>query len=222
MRVATASTDAMVASVHTRRARNRSTLGVSSGRAAATHSGITERTIRKAVNDGRLAYAVDTSPGPWPRQGTVFDQTLRPRGVQDEWLRPILSEGTLDPQPTRPGADWLGRLVPIMIASDLVRVKQERIAADRGQPRQIGAGHFCDQPFGSLIEVASPGIRCTLLHTMPVPVSYSADRATVRHCCQRCAGLRGAVRAVLGGRPTFRLQAVFLLSLDIVDRCCHH
>lgn len=37
--------------------------------AAATYIGITEKTIRKAVKDGRLAYTVDTSPGPWPRQG---------------------------------------------------------------------------------------------------------------------------------------------------------
>lgn len=36
---------------------------------AASCSGITEKTIRKAVKDGRLAYTVDTSPGPWPRQG---------------------------------------------------------------------------------------------------------------------------------------------------------
>ncbi|HMB82151.1 MAG TPA: helix-turn-helix domain-containing protein [Vicinamibacterales bacterium] len=37
--------------------------------AAAAYSGITEKTIRKAVKDGRLAHTVDTSPGPWPRQG---------------------------------------------------------------------------------------------------------------------------------------------------------
>ena len=36
---------------------------------AAKCSGITEKTIRKAVKNGRLAYTVDTSPGPWPRQG---------------------------------------------------------------------------------------------------------------------------------------------------------
>jgi hypothetical protein len=36
---------------------------------AAAHSGITEKTIRKALKDGRLVYTVDTSPGPWPRQG---------------------------------------------------------------------------------------------------------------------------------------------------------
>jgi helix-turn-helix protein len=33
------------------------------------YSGITEKTIRKAIKGGRLAYTVDTSPGPWPRQG---------------------------------------------------------------------------------------------------------------------------------------------------------
>jgi DNA-binding transcriptional regulator YiaG len=36
---------------------------------AVAYSGITEKTIRKAVKDGRLAYTVDTSPGPWPRSG---------------------------------------------------------------------------------------------------------------------------------------------------------
>jgi transcriptional regulator with XRE-family HTH domain len=37
--------------------------------AAATHSGITEKTLRKAIKQGRLPHAVDTSPGPWPRSG---------------------------------------------------------------------------------------------------------------------------------------------------------
>jgi Helix-turn-helix domain len=37
--------------------------------AAAAISGITEKTIRKALKDGRLACTVDTSPGPWPKQG---------------------------------------------------------------------------------------------------------------------------------------------------------
>ena len=36
---------------------------------AAAYSGITDKTIRKALKDGRLASTVDTSPGPWPRQG---------------------------------------------------------------------------------------------------------------------------------------------------------
>jgi hypothetical protein len=36
---------------------------------AAAYSSITEKTLRKALKDGRLAYTVDTSPGPWPRQG---------------------------------------------------------------------------------------------------------------------------------------------------------
>jgi len=36
---------------------------------AATYSGITQKTIRKAIKSGRLAYTVDRSPGPWPRQG---------------------------------------------------------------------------------------------------------------------------------------------------------
>jgi excisionase family DNA binding protein len=37
--------------------------------AAAAYIGITEKTIRKAVKDGRLPYTVDTSSGPWPRSG---------------------------------------------------------------------------------------------------------------------------------------------------------
>jgi DNA-binding transcriptional regulator YiaG len=36
---------------------------------AATFAHITEKTIRKAVKEGRLPYTVDTSPGPWPRSG---------------------------------------------------------------------------------------------------------------------------------------------------------
>jgi transcriptional regulator with XRE-family HTH domain len=36
---------------------------------AATCSGITQKTIRKAIKNGRLAYTVDRSPGPWPKQG---------------------------------------------------------------------------------------------------------------------------------------------------------
>lgn len=36
---------------------------------AAACVSITEKTIRKALKDGRLAFTVDTSPGPWPRQG---------------------------------------------------------------------------------------------------------------------------------------------------------
>lgn len=38
---------------------------------AARYSGITEKTIRKAIKNGRLAYTVDRSPGPGPkRDGT--------------------------------------------------------------------------------------------------------------------------------------------------------
>jgi excisionase family DNA binding protein len=37
--------------------------------AAASYSAITEKTIRKAVKEGRLPYTVDTSPGPWPKPG---------------------------------------------------------------------------------------------------------------------------------------------------------
>lgn len=36
---------------------------------AATFANITEKTIRKAVKEGRLPYTVDTSPGPWPKSG---------------------------------------------------------------------------------------------------------------------------------------------------------
>jgi DNA-binding transcriptional regulator YiaG len=36
---------------------------------AATFANITEKTIRKAIKEGRLPYTLDTSPGPWPRSG---------------------------------------------------------------------------------------------------------------------------------------------------------
>lgn len=36
---------------------------------AAAHSGITEKTLRNAIKEGRLPYMVDTSPGPWPKSG---------------------------------------------------------------------------------------------------------------------------------------------------------
>jgi hypothetical protein len=36
---------------------------------AARHSGISEKTLRQAVKQGRLPHTVDTSPGPWPRCG---------------------------------------------------------------------------------------------------------------------------------------------------------
>ena len=36
---------------------------------AATFANITEKTIRKAVKEGRLPFTLDTSPGPWPRRG---------------------------------------------------------------------------------------------------------------------------------------------------------
>jgi transcriptional regulator with XRE-family HTH domain len=41
---------------------------------AAKHSSITEKTLRKAIKDGRLAYSVVTSPGPWPRSGRYLIQ----------------------------------------------------------------------------------------------------------------------------------------------------
>jgi DNA-binding transcriptional regulator YiaG len=36
---------------------------------AAKYSGITAKTLRKAVKQGRLLHTIDTSPGPWPRSG---------------------------------------------------------------------------------------------------------------------------------------------------------
>ncbi|MGH9420606.1 MAG: helix-turn-helix domain-containing protein, partial [Thermoanaerobaculia bacterium] len=41
---------------------------------AVESSGITEKTIRNAIKNGRLAYTVDTSPGPWPRSGRYLIQ----------------------------------------------------------------------------------------------------------------------------------------------------
>lgn len=48
--------------------------------AAAMQSGITEKTLRKAIKDGRLPYTVDTSPGPWPRSGRYL---IRPADVAE-------------------------------------------------------------------------------------------------------------------------------------------
>ena len=48
--------------------------------AAAIHSGITEKTLRKAIRGGRLPFTVDTSPGPWPKSGRYL---LRQGDVDD-------------------------------------------------------------------------------------------------------------------------------------------
>jgi DNA-binding transcriptional regulator YiaG len=48
--------------------------------AAAIYSGITEKTLRKAIKGGRLPYTVDTSAGPWPKSGRYL---LRPADVDD-------------------------------------------------------------------------------------------------------------------------------------------
>jgi DNA-binding transcriptional regulator YiaG len=47
---------------------------------AAMYSGITEKTLRKAIKGGRLPYTVDTSPGPWPKSGRYL---LRQADVDD-------------------------------------------------------------------------------------------------------------------------------------------
>ena len=46
---------------------------------AATFAHITEKTIRKAVKEGRLPYTVDTSPGPWPKTGRYM---IKPADVE--------------------------------------------------------------------------------------------------------------------------------------------
>jgi len=46
---------------------------------AATFANITEKTIRKAVKEGRLPYTVDTSPGPWPKSGRYM---IKPGDVE--------------------------------------------------------------------------------------------------------------------------------------------
>ena len=46
---------------------------------AATFADITEKTIRKAVKEGRLPYTVDTSPGPWPKSGRYM---IKPADVE--------------------------------------------------------------------------------------------------------------------------------------------
>lgn len=45
---------------------------------AAICSGISEKTLRKAVKDGRLPYTVDMSPGRWPKAGRYL---IRPSDV---------------------------------------------------------------------------------------------------------------------------------------------
>ena len=46
---------------------------------AATFANITEKTIRKAVKEGRLPYTVDTAPGPWPKSGRYM---IKPADVE--------------------------------------------------------------------------------------------------------------------------------------------
>jgi hypothetical protein len=61
--------------------------------AAAAVSGITEKTIRKALKDGCLPFTVDTLPGPWPKQTEqVLDPACGRRCVQNERLRSVLQK----------------------------------------------------------------------------------------------------------------------------------
>jgi DNA-binding transcriptional regulator YiaG len=79
--------------------------------AAAIHSGITEKTLRKAIRGGRLPFTVDTSPGPWPksgryllRQGDVDDFKLNrydPHFRKGRWER-AKAERALTPAPVVP------------------------------------------------------------------------------------------------------------------------
>ena len=70
---------------------------------AAAHSGITEKTIRKALKDGRLAYTVDTSPGPWPRQGRYLIRRSDLEAFKVSGYDPYFKKGPLDAQQPRPG-----------------------------------------------------------------------------------------------------------------------
>lgn len=58
---------------------------------AATFAHITEKTIRKAVKEGRLPYTLDTSPGPWPRSGRYLikraDLEAFKLNAYDPWFR---------------------------------------------------------------------------------------------------------------------------------------
>jgi excisionase family DNA binding protein len=69
--------------------------------AAATYIGITEKTIRKAVKDGRLAHTVDTSPGPWPRQGRYLISRSDLEGFKANQYDPFFKKGR-----------WLGNYEP--------------------------------------------------------------------------------------------------------------
>ena len=60
---------------------------------AAAYSSITEKTIRKALKDGRLAYTVDTSPGPWPRQGRYLIRAVGRGIVQVNGYDPYFKKG---------------------------------------------------------------------------------------------------------------------------------
>ena len=72
---------------------------------AAKCSGISEKTIRKAIKNGRLAYTVDRSPGPWPRQGRYLigrsdleafkTNTYDPYFKKGRWTRDDHAQGAL-------------------------------------------------------------------------------------------------------------------------------
>jgi DNA-binding transcriptional regulator YiaG len=60
---------------------------------AAAYSSITEKTIRKALKHGRLAYTVDTSPGPWPRQGRFLIRRSDLEGFKRNTYDPYFKKG---------------------------------------------------------------------------------------------------------------------------------
>jgi hypothetical protein len=71
-------------------------------RAAAGVSGITQKTICKALKDGRLEYTVDTSPGPWLKQGRYLirraDVAFKANGY-DPYFRKGRFKGTNEAAP---------------------------------------------------------------------------------------------------------------------------
>jgi DNA-binding transcriptional regulator YiaG len=60
---------------------------------AATFAHITERTIRKAVKQGRLPYTVDTSPGPWPRSGRYMIKRVDVEAFKMNGYDPYFKKG---------------------------------------------------------------------------------------------------------------------------------
>jgi DNA-binding transcriptional regulator YiaG len=71
---------------------------------AATFANITEKTIRKAVKEGRLPYTVDTSPGPWPRSGRYMIKRVDVEAFKMNAYDPYFKKGRWAPRTQKPAA----------------------------------------------------------------------------------------------------------------------